>query len=257
MNRLPLPSPLPAPVPAPQPGEHLVLVSHALCPYVQRAVIALHEKGVRFERIDIDLAHKPEWFLALNPLGKTPVLLVPREGHAGPVFVPVFESAVICDYLDETIPPALHPADALQRAGHRAWIEVASATLNQIWQYYTAKDSDALELKRQELVQRFAQIDRALGAGPWFDGARFSLVDAAFAPVFRYFEVFDRFAPAQVFAASPRVRRWADGLAQRASVRAAVGAAYPALLRAFVEQQGGELGRLSIEARAPAAEATP
>ncbi len=42
----------------------LKLISHKLCPYVQRAVIALAEKGVPFERIDIDLANKPDWFLA-------------------------------------------------------------------------------------------------------------------------------------------------------------------------------------------------
>ena len=41
----------------------LKLISHKLCPYVQRAVIALTEKGVAFERIDIDLANKPDWFL--------------------------------------------------------------------------------------------------------------------------------------------------------------------------------------------------
>ena len=38
----------------------LKLISHKLCPYVQRAVIALTEKGIPFERIDIDLANKPE-----------------------------------------------------------------------------------------------------------------------------------------------------------------------------------------------------
>ena len=48
----------------------LKLISHKLCPYVQRAVIALTEKGVPFERIDIDLANKPDWFLKISPLGK-------------------------------------------------------------------------------------------------------------------------------------------------------------------------------------------
>ncbi|MCV4777127.1 glutathione S-transferase N-terminal domain-containing protein, partial [Escherichia coli] len=47
----------------------LVLVSHALCPYVQRAAIVLAEKGVPFERRDIDLANKPSWFLKVSPLG--------------------------------------------------------------------------------------------------------------------------------------------------------------------------------------------
>ena len=83
----------------------LKLISHKLCPYVQRAVIALTEKGVAFERIDIDLANKPDWFLKISPLGKTPVLVV--GDHA------IFESAVILEYLEETQASPLHPADAL------------------------------------------------------------------------------------------------------------------------------------------------
>src|ERR1700738_4748578 len=83
----------------------LKLISHKLCPYVQRAVIALTEKGVPFERIDIDLANKPDWFLAISPLGKTPVLLVGDSA--------IFESAVILEYLEETQAKPLHPADPL------------------------------------------------------------------------------------------------------------------------------------------------
>src|SRR5215210_1643881 len=81
----------------------LKLISHKLCPYVQRAVISLTEKGVPFECIDVDLANKPDWFLRVSPLGKTPVLLV--DGQA------IFESAAICEYLDETVQPRLHPDD--------------------------------------------------------------------------------------------------------------------------------------------------
>lgn len=235
----------PSSLPMPVPGERLVLVSHALCPYVQRAAIALHEKGVAFERIDIDLANKPAWFLALNPLGKTPVLLVPRNGR----FETVFESAVICDYLDETIAPRLHPADALERARHRAWIEVASATLNQIWQYYTAPDAAALKQRAQELTERLAQVERALGPGPWFAGEHFSLVDAAFAPAFRYVEVFENFHATGILKRGSRVARWAAALAARPSVQAAVSASYADGLRRFVEAQGGELGRLSQRQR--------
>src|SRR3990167_5334657 len=105
-------------------SQALTLVSHPLCPYVQRAAIALAEKGVPFERIDIDLARKPDWFLALSPLGKTPVL---RVGDRA-----IFESAVILEYLEETQPTPLHPADPLSRAEHRAWIEVGSSVLADI-----------------------------------------------------------------------------------------------------------------------------
>ena len=54
----------------------LTLISHDLCPYVQRAVIALTEKEVAFDRIYVDLANKPDWFLAISPLGKVPLLRV-------------------------------------------------------------------------------------------------------------------------------------------------------------------------------------
>ena len=57
-------------------GEELRLISHPLCPYVQRVAIVLAEKAVPFERVTIDLAAKPAWFMALSPLGKTPVLQV-------------------------------------------------------------------------------------------------------------------------------------------------------------------------------------
>jgi glutathione S-transferase len=52
-------------------SQPLTLISHALCPYVQRASIALGEKAVAFERVYVDLANKPAWFEALSPLGKT------------------------------------------------------------------------------------------------------------------------------------------------------------------------------------------
>ena len=93
----------------------LTLISHHLCPYVQRAAISLHEKNVAFEHKDIDLGDKPDWFLRLSPLGKTPVLLVGDT--------PIFESAVILEYLEDTQNAPLHPQDELERARQRGWIE--------------------------------------------------------------------------------------------------------------------------------------
>jgi len=53
----------------------LQLVSHPFCPYVHRAAIMLREKNVPFERTYIDLKNKPDWFLAISPRGKVPVLV--------------------------------------------------------------------------------------------------------------------------------------------------------------------------------------
>ncbi|HEY0844163.1 MAG TPA: glutathione S-transferase family protein [Noviherbaspirillum sp.] len=213
----------------------LTLISHVLCPYVQRAVIAMKEKQAPYERIDIDLSAKPDWFLAISPLGKTPVLKVGDEA--------IFESAVICEYLEDTTGPALHPHDPLQRARHRAWIEFASAVLNTVWSFYSAKDASAYDAAARTLADRFAQVELALGDGPFFAGAQFSLVDAAFAPVFRYFDVFDEVSGVDLFHATPKVRAWRHALSQRESVRAAVSPRYPSLLKDFVVRQGGVLGR--------------
>ena len=213
----------------------LTLVSHALCPYVQRAAIVLAEKGVPFERRDIDLADKPGWFLALSPLGKTPLLQVGDEA--------LFESAVICEYLDETEVPRLHPADPLQRARHRAWVEFGSALLNAIGTFYNAADDAALAAAAKDIHRRFAQVEAVLGEGPWFDGERFGLVDAAFGPVFRYLDVFDAIGDFGFIAGLPRVARWRAALAQRPSVRGAVAAGYAARLLAFLRARNAALSR--------------
>lgn len=213
----------------------LVLVSHALCPYVQRAAIVLAEKGLPFERRDIDLADKPEWFLKISPLGKTPVLLVDKQ--------PIFESSVICEYLEEIAPPHLHPANPLQRAQHRAWMEFGSALLSLIGAFYSARDEATLAAHAEEIRVRLGQIEAVLGDGPFFAGSTFSIVDAVFGPVFRYFDVFDTVDGLALCDSLPKVQRWRSSLASRPSVAGAVRADYPDLLARFLRARGSALSR--------------
>jgi glutathione S-transferase len=220
---------------------NLKLVSHHLCPYVQRAAIALSEKRVPFTRENIDLSNRPDWFKLISPTGKVPLLIVNGE-HV------LFESAAICDYLDETIEARLHPEDPIERAQHRAWIEFASGTLNDIWGLYTARDEKAFDDKLVALSARFRRIEETLGHGPFFAGARFSLVDAAFGPVFRYFDVFDTFLETGVFASLAKTTKWRRRLQERPSIRNAVSADYPARLRAFVAAQRSYMSGLMAEA---------
>jgi glutathione S-transferase len=220
----------------------IILVSHALCPYVQRAAIVLAEKGVPFGRRDVDLANKPDWFLRLSPTGKTPMLLV--DGHA------LFESAAICEYLDETALPRLHPANAAKRAKHRAWMEFGSGMLNLIGSFYNAADDGALRHRAREIHTRFSQLEAVLGKGPYFDGA-FSIVDAVFGPVFRYFDVFETVADFGFFDGLSKVSAWRKALAARPSVRLAVSPRYNELLRAFLlKREGAALARLVAGAMA-------
>jgi glutathione S-transferase len=214
----------------------LTLISHDLCPYVQRAVIALSEKGVPFERRYVDLADKPDWFLAISPLGKVPLL---QAGDAV-----IFESAVILEYLEETQANPLHPVDPLARAQHRAMIEFGSAVLSDIWGLEIAPTRELAVARIEALREKFGRLERSLGAGPWFAGERFGLVDAAFGPVFRYFDLFDRLLDPGIFAGKPKVAAWRAALGERPSIAEAVVADYPTRLKRFVASQNGYLAAL-------------
>jgi glutathione S-transferase len=217
----------------------LTLISHTLCPYVQRADIALREKGVPFEKKLIDLNNKPEWFKEISPLGKVPVLL---DGNR-----PIFESAVILEYLEETQPNPLHPADTLRRAQHRAWMEFGSSILADLWIVETSPDRAAIEQKVEAMHAKFARLEGEI-KGPWFDGGRFTLVDTVFAPVFRYFDLIDRLVDHGIFENTPKVNAWRKALAARPSVKAAVSPNYPLLLEKFVRAQNGYLASLMKQA---------
>jgi glutathione S-transferase len=211
-------------------------MSHKLCPYVQRAVISLTEKGVLFKRTMIDLANKPNWFNDISPLGKTPVLKVGDTA--------IFESAVILEYLEETQPNPLHPKDPLKRAQSRAWIEFSSAMLNDIGGFYNAKDTESFAIKTKALSEKFARLEIELGDGPYFGGAKFTLIDAAFGPVFRYFDVFDMIRDFGILADKPKVQAWRKALQNRPSVLSAVDSDYNTLLLAFLKKRRSHLSKI-------------
>ncbi|ABC30527.1 Glutathione S-transferase [Hahella chejuensis KCTC 2396] len=219
------------------------LVSFKLCPYVQRSVITLLEKGVVFKRTDIDLANKPGWFLALSPTGKVPLLLIDNKDA-------IFESAVICEYLDEVTEGSLFPADPKLRALHRSWIEFGSQTLAAIGGYYSAKDEESFRHAEAQLRGRFEKLEDVI-AGPYFSGADFMIVDAVYAPVFRYFDVFSTLVESDLFKGLAKVEAWRRRLAARQSVIDAVDVDFAQALIAFVIRKQSYLSHL-LQSSVPA-----
>lgn len=217
------------------PETRLTLVSHPLCPFVQRVAIVLHEKGIAFERIDVDLRDKPEWFLAMSPLGKVPLLrLVHGKGRDSVLF----ESVAICEYVEDVqAAPALHPVDALLRAQHRAWMEFASATLSDAWGLLNASDHETAKAKSTAFRTKLERLETGMSDGPYFGGKDFSMVDAFIAPVFRYFDLLAGESGHPVFDGLERVAMWRRALALRPSVRAAVADDYAARLRQHLQDQ--------------------
>ena len=200
---------------------HFHLITHVLCPYVQRSIITLEEKSVAYTRTDIDLANKPAWFAEKSPLGKVPILIIDKQ-HS------LFESTVICEYLDDATPGTLHPSGILEKAHHRAWIEFGSNILNKIASLYNAKSAEKFEHIHSDIRYQFQQIEEQLSNGPWFSGSNFHLIDAVYGPIFRYFDVFERLniferiAPMGTFDNLPKCTQWRNSLKQRHSIQRAV-----------------------------------
>jgi glutathione S-transferase len=213
----------------------LTLISHPLCPFVQRVAIMLLEKGIAFERIDVDLHDKPDWFLAMSPTGKVPLLKVLHDNGRESV---LFESAAICEYVEDVQPePALRPTNALLRAQHRAWIEFASATLTDAWGFLNASDHDTARAKAAAFRKKLERFEADMSHGPYFAGEGFSMVDAAIAPVFRYFDVLDFESTHHVFVGLKRVANWRLALARRPSIQAAVAQDYGTRFRKHLRQK--------------------
>jgi glutathione S-transferase len=213
------------------------LISNQLCPYTQRVAIQLDEKGLPFDRTYIDLAAKPAWFAQLSPLGKVPLMRVGNDA--------LFETTVICEYIEDIAPAnPMWSSPPLDRARERAWAEFASAVIADVFGFYTAPDAAAFNRRCADLAGRFQRLERQLNAGPYFCGNRFSLVDAAFAPVFRLFDTFDGIGDFGVFAQLDAVQSYRRALAERQSVCNAVVANYGQVFRQYLLERGSHLSRM-------------
>jgi len=217
------------------------LISHVLCPYVQRSVIVLKEKDIPYTRTDIDLDKPPIWFEQISPMGKVPVLSVSDD--ISDEITSLFESAVICEYLDEITPGTLHPVDPLKKAHHRAWIEFGSGILGSIAGLYSAKNAQDFETKRIEILTKFQLLEKQI-MGKFFSGEHFHLIDAVYGPIFTYFDVFDDIIDLKIFINLPKINDWRRELRQRPSIQSAVITEYPELLVNFLKNKDSYLSQL-------------
>jgi glutathione S-transferase len=210
-----------------------LLVSFKTCPWVQRAAIVLREKQVDFEFRHIEPDNRPDWFLAISPHKKVPVLRVDDA-------VSLFESNAIAEYLDETIEPRLHPADAVARAVNRAWTDYVPTFAEGVTGCAYA-DSEADYRKAVEKIAvPFERLEQALakqGSVPYFNGAGYSLVDAAYAPFLQRYFFLDRIKPLGHIEKYPRLKAWATALMARPSTHSFPAAEFEAMYRANVKRR--------------------
>ncbi|KAK4236026.1 glutathione S-transferase [Achaetomium macrosporum] len=240
---------------APQP---LKLYGGWFCPFVQRAWIVLEEKRLEYQHIEINPYKKEGELLALNPRGLVPTLSI--EFAAGKRKA-LYESTVICEYLDEAFAdeerhgPRLLPsssapegkveeATVFERARCRLWINhIVTKIVPGFYRLlqHTPRKEYSIEEARAEFLKGlrdFAQqmLDssgktRGAEEGPWFLGARFSLVDVMLAPWAKRLFLIDHYKPGGVGIPKKGERgedeevwarwdRWFEAAVNRESVKA-------------------------------------
>ena len=188
-------------------------------PDCQRVKISLHEKGLAYGTVPVDIRKgeqkKPE-FPKLNPYGKVPVT-VDEEAV-------LFESCLINEYLDEKYPnPPLMPKDPYKRARIRVLIDYG---LNYIQpQYWTLRgefmkkegepDRAVVEEMRQMLRGLLQYLEDEIRDKPYFMGD-FTLLDIALITRFLRMEFFGVLPTPSL----PRLGAWLQRMKERPSVKA-------------------------------------
>jgi len=192
------------------PTPNLKLISFTTCPYVQRAMIVLNEKNIPCEIEYIDLSAPPPWFYDVSPLEKVPVLLVDEK--------PLFESMVICDYLDDISPNSLYPDDYFEKARNRSWLEFGNEILNITYDFLYESDPRKFNHLKETLIDRFEILEEEFTGGIYFNGDNFSMIDAVYAPIFRYHQHITAIKDYEIFEDAPNVKAWGDRLLKHPSV---------------------------------------
>jgi glutathione S-transferase len=187
----------------------LELVSHTLCPYVHRAAAMMHEKAVPFERRYIDLKAKPDWFLAISPRGKVPVLLLDDR--------PLFESQAIIEFIDETHPPSLMGTDPFERARQRAWVAVADDLSNAQYRLFIAPSPEEQQAAAEALAPIAGRYEEAIAEGV-ITSEGFGLGHLALASSALRFAVVEKALGVRVLPAAPRFEALVRRLALRPSI---------------------------------------
>jgi len=182
--------------------------------------IALLEKGLEFERINVDLTKReqksPE-YLQIHPLGQIPAL--DDEGFV------VYDSTIINEYLEDEYPyPSLMPKDSEGRARARMLEDFRDSHFNPFFVHIIhemrkpegERDAARIDNAKAEITKVFDRTERELKGKEYLVG-NFSLADAAF---MSNIDLLDRFGIPVDAAKYPNTVAWIARLKTRPSYAA-------------------------------------
>jgi glutathione S-transferase len=194
----------------------------------------MRAKKVEFEVTFINLREKPDWFLELSPHGVVPVLKVGDDV--------LFESNAIAEFLDETVPPRLHPEDPIKRAKNRAWTDFVPTFAKSLMGVYYTESKEEVAAGIPDAAEDLESLENALkergNDGPYFNGAKLSLVDCAYAPFLLRFTIMDRFLKTGLIERYPLVTAWRDALLANETVTGSLAPNFLEEFYANVRRQG-------------------
>ena len=203
----------------------LVLHGYHLSVYLRIVRLALAEKDVAYERVEVNpfAPNVPSSYLDLHPFGRVPALT-----HDG--FV-LYETAAINRYIDRALPgPPLQPSDARALARMDQIIGVVDAyaywpLVRQVFVQCVSRPRSGLSADEAEIAQGLVAASRALGAleklagdEAFLVGPAISLADLHLGAMIAYFAQ----APegAATLALHPRLATWWRSVATRPSFAA-------------------------------------
>lgn len=179
----------------------LVLSSSRLCPYGVRCLAMLGNSGLAYQLDEITDEVPRAARLALSPTGLLPVL---RSGE-----VVVFESAAICEFIQEAARMPSPLADPTQAAAARSWSSYASLLYPLAKAAIVAKCEADFVDARQKLATTGAVLEHALARSDakW---ARTHLCETAFLPFFSRLEAVERQFGMALLEGCPRLTAWSE-----------------------------------------------
>jgi glutathione S-transferase len=157
--------------------------------------------------------------------------------------------------LDETIAPRLHPEDPFVRAVNRAWTDYVPTFAAEVTAIAYADTQADYEKAVTRIPPPFERLEIALakqGSGPYFNAARYSLLDAAYAPFLQRYFFLDRIKPLGHIENYPRLKAWAEALMARPSTHSFPPAEFEAMYRENIRKRGKYLAQFVAPARVAA-----
>ena len=213
------------------------LVTSKLSPFGHRVEMCLIEKKISYEKVDVNLADKPDWFIQDSPLGKAPIIY--GNGR------PLFESIAICEYLEDSFPDIpLHSKDTYTKAWHRGWMEFSNGLISSIFSVAFAQDKQALDEKLDETRKKIKNLEKYLTAEPFFRGGHFSLIDICFATAFTPAMVIRANFGVEIFEEDSRTDKYIQKLIERESFDKVIPDDYDDVLKDFLERKNSHLLKL-------------